>query len=113
MSRPKRILLVTGLSGAGRTTALKTLEDVGWETVDNLPLGLVDRLLSAPLPEGATDAERPLAIGIDSRTRGFDAAEIVRRVHRLRDGQGHSIDIMFFPVASSTPFSSYQADSLK
>ena len=101
MSRPKRILLVTGLSGAGRTTALKTLEDIGWETVDNLPLHLVDRLLSAPLPEGATDAERALAIGIDSRTRGFDAAAIVRRVQTLREAQGHAIDIAFFDCADA------------
>jgi energy-coupling factor transporter ATP-binding protein EcfA2 len=52
MTRPKRILLVTGMSGAGRSTALKTLEDIGWETVDNLPLGLLDRLLSNPCPKG-------------------------------------------------------------
>ena len=49
MSRiaPKTILLVSGLSGAGKTTALKTLEDMGWEVVDNLPL---------VLPEGQPDA---------------------------------------------------------
>ena len=100
MSRPKRILLVTGMSGAGRTTALKTLEDIGWETVDNLPLGLVDRLLSAPLPEGAPDEARPLAVGIDSRTRGFDAAAILARVARLRD-QGLPIEIAFLDAAGA------------
>ena len=100
MSRPKRILLVTGMSGAGRTTALKTLEDIGWETVDNLPLGLVDRLLSAPLPEGAPDEARPLAVGIDSRTRGFDAQTILARVARLRD-QGLPIEIAFLDAAGA------------
>ena len=83
MTRPSRILLVTGLSGAGRTTVLKALEDIGWETVDNLPLGLIDRLLSSPLPEGAGEEDRPLAIGIDSRTRGFDAEAIRARMARL------------------------------
>ena len=83
MSSPRRLLLVTGLSGAGRTTVLKTLEDIGWETVDNLPLGLIDRLLSSPLPEGTAEEDRPLAIGIDSRTRGFDADAILRRIDRL------------------------------
>jgi UPF0042 nucleotide-binding protein len=100
MIRPKRILLVTGMSGAGRSTALKTLEDMGWETVDNLPLGLVDRLLSNPLPEGAADEERPLAIGIDSRTRGFDADQILRRVASLSDSKGYSLEIAFFDATS-------------
>jgi UPF0042 nucleotide-binding protein len=97
MSNPTRILLVTGMSGAGRTTALKTLEDIGWETVDNLPLSLVDRLLSAPLPEGATDGARPLAVGIDTRTRGFDAGDIARRIAKLREK--HAVEIAFFDCA--------------
>lgn len=82
--KPTRILLVTGLSGAGRSTALHTLEDLGWETVDNLPLPLLDRLLAVPMSQDAARQERPLAIGIDSRTRGFDAGAILNRVERLR-----------------------------
>ena len=101
MKRPKRILLVTGMSGAGRSTALKTLEDMGWETVDNLPLGLVDRLLSNPLPEGAVDEQRPLAIGIDSRTRGFDARQILNRVASLSDSHGYSLEIAFFDAVGA------------
>ncbi len=93
--RPKRILIVTGMSGAGKTTALKTLEDLGWEVVDNLPLQLLDRLLGTPLPEGAGNAERPLAIGIDSRTRGFDADAIIRRIERLRAEAGSQVDTLF------------------
>jgi RNase adapter protein RapZ len=108
MSKPSRILLVTGLSGAGRTTVLKTLEDLGWETVDNLPIGLLDRLLSSPPPEGAPDEERPLAIGIDSRTRGFSAPAILRRMTRLRDEPGHEAEILFLDASDavlSTRFS--------
>jgi len=101
MSRPTRILLVTGLSGAGRTTVLKTLEDIGWETVDNLPLSLLDRLLSSPLPQGAPDEERPLAIGIDSRTRGFDAQAILRRVAKLREDQQQQVEILFVDAADA------------
>ncbi len=84
-SRPNRILLVTGMSGAGKSTALKSLEDMGWETVDNLPLLLLRRLLGTPLPEGASDS-RPLAFGIDSRTRGFDAEAIVADIKAMRTG---------------------------
>ena len=47
-SAPTDILLVTGMSGAGKSTVLRTLEDLGWEVVDNLPLLLLERLLSAP-----------------------------------------------------------------
>jgi len=101
MSRPTRILLVTGLSGAGRTTVLKTLEDLGWEAVDNLPLGLLDRLLSSPAPQGALDEDRPLAIGTDSRTRGFDAKVILRRVARLREEQQQQVDILFLDAADA------------
>ena len=64
---PQRILLVTGLLGAGKTTALKVLEDLGWETVDNFPIRLLGRLL-ATRPSGE-DSKAPLVIGFDSRTR--------------------------------------------
>lgn len=100
-SRPKRILLVTGLSGAGKSTALNTFEDMGWETVDNLPLLLLDRLLGTPLPEGAVDGERPLAIGIDARTRGFDAQAIVRRIKGLREEHGHDVDTLFLDCSGA------------
>lgn len=83
----KTVLLVTGLSGAGKSTVLKTLEDLGWETVDNLPLVLLDRLLEAPLPAGAGD-DQPLAIGIGARTRDFDPERIVRHLRRLTDADG-------------------------
>jgi len=93
-SRPTRILLVTGLSGAGKSTALRTFEDLGWEVVDNLPLLLLDRLLGAPLPEGA-EGDRPLAFGIDARTRDFDAERIVRRIKQLREDHGHDVETLF------------------
>ncbi|MGD9510607.1 MAG: RNase adapter RapZ [Geminicoccaceae bacterium] len=61
-----RVVVVTGMSGAGRTTCLKMLEDLGYEAVDNLPVNLLGRLVR----DGA-DAPERLAIGVDSRTRGF------------------------------------------
>jgi UPF0042 nucleotide-binding protein len=79
-------MLVTGLSGAGKTTALKTLEDLGWEVVDNLPLSLLDPLLAAPIAAGA-ERKRPLAVGLDSRTRGVDAEGIVKQIKKL--GKAH------------------------
>ncbi len=61
-----RVLLVTGMSGAGRSTALKTLEDMGYEAFDNLPLSLVPALIE----NAAADAPA-IAVGADARTRGF------------------------------------------
>jgi RNase adapter protein RapZ len=92
--RPNRILLVTGMSGAGKSTALKTLEDMGWEAVDNLPFSLLDRLLATKPSEGASGA-RPLALGIDSRTRGFKAQAIIDRIKTMRDGDSANIATLF------------------
>lgn len=93
-AEPQRILLVTGLSGAGKTTVLKTLEDVGWETVDNMPLSLLAALLESPRPAGA-ERGRPIAIGLDSRTRGFDPGRIVRQAERLGKDSQTPIEILF------------------
>jgi RNase adapter protein RapZ len=100
-SDPERLLLVTGMSGAGKSTALNTLEDLGWEVVDNLPLKLLDRLLDTPPAEGSVRDHRPLAIGIDSRTRGFDAEGVVRRVARLRQKAHYNVSTLFLDCAGS------------
>lgn len=109
MSEPKRVLLVTGMSGAGRTTALKSLEDMNWETSDNLPLALVDRLLASPPAPGAADDERPLAVGIDSRTRGFDAVGILKRVEALRAAGRLATEILFLDCAGAELVRRYSA----
>jgi UPF0042 nucleotide-binding protein len=93
-ARHRRLLLVTGMSGAGKSTAVRTLEDLGWEVVDNLPLMLLDRLLDAPAPQGADGGDQPLAVVVDSRTRGFDPARIVARIGKRRD-QGDDVGILF------------------
>lgn len=96
---PKHILLVTGMSGAGKSTVLRTLEDLGWEVVDNLPLMLLDRLLGAPLAEGAERASQPLALGIGARTRDFDPERILKRIRKLREEHGHDIGMLFLDCA--------------
>ena len=74
------IVLVTGMSGAGRTSCLKILEDLGYEAVDNLPVGLLGRLGRGDEPA----AEEKLAIGIDSRTRGLSAQRLLADLDELR-----------------------------
>ncbi|MET0269609.1 MAG: RNase adapter RapZ [Sphingomonas sp.] len=96
-----RILFVTGLSGAGKSTALHTLEDLGWEVVDNLPLPLVGRLLAVPPSDDATEGDRPLAVGIDARTRGFDAAALLERAARLRGEGRRTVETLFLDCADA------------
>lgn len=98
---PERILLVTGMSGAGKSTALNTLEDLGWEVVDNLPLPLLDRLLDTPPAQGANRDHRPFALGIDTRTRGFDAEAVLQRVARLRKKAHYDVATLFLDCAGA------------
>ncbi|MEA3052689.1 MAG: RNase adapter protein RapZ [Sphingomonadales bacterium] len=98
---PQRILLVTGLSGAGKSTALRTLEDLSWEVVDNLPLSLLEDLLETPLGKGSSRRRRPLALGVDSRTRDFDANRIVKQIKALQDEQSVPVETLFFDCAGS------------
>ncbi|WP_265268469.1 MULTISPECIES: RNase adapter RapZ [Sphingomonas] len=100
MNPPPEILLVTGMSGAGKSTVLKTLEDLGWEVVDNLPLSLLDRLLNALPPEGSEGMARPLALGIGARTRDFDADQVVAQVERLRAKGRFEIGTLFLECDS-------------
>lgn len=99
-SAPQRILLVTGLSGAGKSTVLRTLEDVGWEVVDNLPLSLLEHLLSTPLAKG-NKRRRPLAVGIDSRTRDFDAQKIVQQIKALSSDHDYPIETLYLDCAGT------------
>jgi len=75
-SRPS-IVLVTGPSGAGRSTAINALEDTGYEVINNLPLSLLPRLLDGPPPG------RPLALGVDVRNRDFSTDTLIAAIDGL------------------------------
>lgn len=81
------LVLVTGLSGAGKASILRALEDLGYEAVDNPPLTLVDSLVAR--------RDRPLAIGLDARTRGFDPAAVLTTLDRLRATAGLAMQMVF------------------
>ena len=65
--RLPRLLLVTGMSGAGQSTVLDALEDMGWEVVDNLPADLLNEFV-----HGESRRTVNAAVGMDVRSRGFD-----------------------------------------
>ena len=88
------LLLVTGLAGAGKSTALAVLEDLGWETIDNFPVRMLKRLVTMP-----DDARGPLAIGFDSRTRGFVPAEIIALVKDLSARPDLALTSLFLDCA--------------
>jgi RNase adapter protein RapZ len=72
------LLIVTGLSGAGMSSALKDLEDMGYEVFDNFPPALV-----APLVRDEDNRTKPVAVGIDARARGFSAEAVLAMVEHL------------------------------
>ena len=96
---PSRVLLVTGMSGAGKSTVLKALEDLGYEAVDNMPLRLLRRLLNVQDSNVDHASDRPLAIGIDTRTRAFDAEDIVQRLKELKHDEDLDIRVLFLDCA--------------
>jgi RNase adapter protein RapZ len=98
-STVKQVLLITGLSGAGKSTALKTLEDIGWETIDNFPIRLLENLLNTPLPNSSGNADPPLAIGFDSRTRGFEPNNLIETIQALQANERYLISTLYLDCA--------------
>lgn len=88
--RRQRAVLVSGLSGAGKSTALKALEDLGYEAVDNLPLSLL-----ASLVRPGDRLVRPLAIGVDIRTRDFAVDPLLQEIDRLMEQKGVAVSLLF------------------
>jgi len=96
----QRLLLLTGMSGAGKSTALDVLEDLGWETIDNFPIRMLDRLVGEPAADDGADVQRgPLAIGFDSRTRGFVPADIIDLVGTLSERGDLALTFVFVDCA--------------
>ncbi|KZD12297.1 RNase adapter RapZ [Oceanibaculum pacificum] len=97
-SHSDRIVLVTGLSGAGRTACLKALEDIGYEAIDNLPIGLLRLLIdggcAGPAPQGGGHP-RPIAIGVDIRTRDFEVERVAALIDQLRADSGPEVRLLF------------------
>jgi len=94
-----RLVLVTGLSGAGKNSILRALEDLGFETMDNPPLGALEDLIKY--------AERNLAIGVDARSRGFDAQVVLDTLERLRQNAGLRTELVYATADDAALLSRY------
>lgn len=88
--RIKRLVLVTGPSGAGRTTAIRALEDMGYEAIDNLPLSLLPRLLDGPAPD------KPMALGVDARNRDFSTTALIEVIDRI----GNAAQVLYLDCST-------------
>ncbi|PRX37717.1 UPF0042 nucleotide-binding protein [Meinhardsimonia xiamenensis] len=84
-----RLVLITGPSGAGRSTAIHVLEDLGYEVIDNLPFSLLPRLLDGP-PIG-----RPLALGLDTRNRDFSVDGFLELRARLARDPALRVEVLY------------------
>ena len=83
----KRAVVVSGLSGAGKASILRALEDIGFNAVDNPPITLLETLIAR--------AEQPIAIGLDSRSLGFDAELVRQAVAKLKASADTRVDLVY------------------
>ncbi|HEX3422828.1 MAG TPA: RNase adapter RapZ [Sphingomicrobium sp.] len=93
-ARLPRLLLVTGMSGADKSTVLDTLEDMGWEVVDNLPVDLLDAFVNG----GGESRTAPAAVAMDSRSRGFDPE---RLAGLIRSVEGVDPEILYLDCSGA------------
>ncbi len=89
----RRLVLVTGPSGAGRSSALNVLEDAGFEAIDNLPLRLLPALLEGPVNA------RSVALGIDARNRDFSTNAVLDLIGRLSTRSGLAVELLYLDCA--------------
>lgn len=88
-----RLVLVTGPSGAGRSTTIDALEDLGYEVIDNLPLSLIPRLIEgAPLG-------RPIALGLDVRNRDFNVTALIEMIDGLTRDPRVALELVYVDCA--------------
>ena len=92
MKDNRRVVVVTGMSGAGRSSVLRILEDQGFEAIDNLPVSFLGRLVRS---EQESAESVPLAVGVDIRTRDFHADAFVREIAPLRERADIELTVLF------------------
>lgn len=90
----RRIVFVTGPSGAGRSSALNVLEDAGFEVIDNLPMRLLPLLFEEP------EQTRPLALGIDARNRDFSTNTVINLLGSLATRPGIVAELVFLDCST-------------
>jgi UPF0042 nucleotide-binding protein len=99
------IVLITGLSGAGRSGAAAVLEDLGWYVIDNLPTSLVDTIVELASKPGS-DIERLALVA------GRQHVDVLPKVAALR-GDGHRVRILFLDASTAVLVKRYDLSRRK
>ncbi|MGA9865966.1 MAG: RNase adapter RapZ [Acetobacteraceae bacterium] len=94
MTDPVSVVIVSGLSGAGKLSVLRALEDLGFEAVDNPPLAMLEDMIHR--------ARRSLAIGVDARTTGFDATWVLEALARMRADPRLRVELIYVWAEDAT-----------
>ncbi|SFT14438.1 UPF0042 nucleotide-binding protein [Sulfitobacter marinus] len=90
----RRVVVVTGPAGAGRSSALNVLEDAGFEVIDNIPLRMLLALLDAP------GQIRPMALGIDQRNRDFSTDRVTEVIAQMRARPDVQVELLYLDCAT-------------
>lgn len=99
-----KVVILTGMSGAGKSTALKMLEDNGYYCVDNLPVPLIEKFVE--LSENTTEGIEKIAIGVDVRS-GLVFSELKSVIHNLK-AVNHHCQILFLDAEDSVLVKRYK-----
>lgn len=100
-----RFVIVTGVSGAGKTSALKMLEDAGYFCVDNLPIPLIEKFVSL-MTDVQGEGVQNVALGIDARSGDtLDELEIV--LDKMR-AEGYELEILFLDAEDNVLVKRYK-----
>lgn len=105
----QRLILVSGLSGAGKSVALHTFEDLGYYCVDNLPAQMLPAFLQT-FRSSSTHAHTPLAVGIDARSHVDQATSLANSISNLREDDWVDVTLVFFDSSEQVLLQRY-ADS--
>jgi UPF0042 nucleotide-binding protein len=99
----RQIVFVSGLSGAGMSSALKNLEDFGFEVFDNMPLFLIDQLIETK----SSKSKKPLAFGLDSRTRNFSPTDVLNKKLELENNLDYDVSLCYMSCDESVIHNRY------
>ncbi len=99
-AKDRRLIIVSGLSGAGKTVVLNTLEDLSYYTIDNLPISLLDELI-AQFSKTDSNLARLVAIGIDARNNKADLTCLPERIKLLSE-QDVSTELIYIDASDET-----------
>lgn len=99
-AKDRRLIIVSGLSGAGKTVVLNTLEDLSYYTIDNLPISLLDELINQ-FSKADSNLAHLVAIGIDARNNKADLTSLPKRIKLLSE-QDLSTELIYIDASDET-----------